>query len=361
MNLKLTSKERVKLTLARQQADRVPINYLSNAGIHARLKEHFGLGENEEEKLLQKLNVDFRYVSAPHNAKPIFENVADDGIEVDPVWGIHRKWAENESGGYWDYCEFPLLGADEEVINNWPLPKADDFDYSDIYQKCKSFGEYAIVVGHPGIGDIINSAGMLRSMQEVLVDLITNDESMLNFIDRKIDLQCEILERTIQASKGEVDLLWIGEDLGTQIGPIISMDLFRKQIRPRHQKLVDVAKKFDVPVMIHSCGSSSWAFDDFIEMGIDAVDTLQPEAKDMSPEYLKKTFGDKLAFHGCISTAGVLAYGSVDEVEQYCRNTLEIMKPGGGYCFAPTHLIQDNSPTENVVRMYEAVMKYGWY
>ena len=307
------------------------------------------------------MNVDFRFIIAPYNAKPIFKNIADDGVEVDPVWGIRRKWAENESGGYWDYCEFPLLGADEEVINNWPLPKADDFDYSDIYQKCKSFGEYAIVVGHPGIGDIINSAGLLRSMEEVLVDLITADKSMLNLIDRKIDLQCEILERTIQTSKGEVDLLWIGEDLGTQIGPIISIDLFRKHIRPRHQKLVDVAKKFDIPVMFHSCGSSSWAYNDFIEMGIDAVDTLQPEAKDMSPEYLKKTFGDKLAFHGCISTAGVLAYGSVDEVEQYCRNTLEIMKPGGGYCFAPTHLIQDNSPTENVVRMYEAVMKYGWY
>mgnify|MGYP000535448978 CR=1 FL=1 len=53
-----------------------------------------------------------------------------------------------------------------------------------------------------------------------------------------------------------------------------------------------------IPAAIHSCGSSSWAFDDFIEMGIDVVDTLQPEAAKMSPEYLKETFGGRLAFHG---------------------------------------------------------------
>ena len=72
-------------------------------------------------------------------------------------------------------------------------------------------------------------------------------------------------------------------------------------------------------------------------MGIAAVDALQPEAVNMSPEYLKRTFGGRLAFHGCISTAGPLATGTVDETIAYCRRALEIMMPGGGYCFAPTH------------------------
>jgi uroporphyrinogen decarboxylase len=96
-------------------------------------------------------------------------------------------------------------------------------------------------------------------------------------------------------------------------------------------------------------------------MGIDAVDTLQPEAKDMSPAYLKKTFGGRLAFHGCISTAGPVATGTVEETIEYCRNTLDIMMPCGGYCFAPTHSLQDNSLTENVVAMYETARKYGRY
>jgi uroporphyrinogen decarboxylase len=96
-------------------------------------------------------------------------------------------------------------------------------------------------------------------------------------------------------------------------------------------------------------------------MGIDAVDTLQPEAKDMAPEYLKRTFGGRLAFHGCISTAGPVAFGTVAETVEYCRRTLDIMMPGGGYCFSPTHMLQDNSPTENVVAMYETARTYGKY
>ena len=96
-------------------------------------------------------------------------------------------------------------------------------------------------------------------------------------------------------------------------------------------------------------------------MGITGVDTLQPEAKNMSPEYLKTHFGGRLFFHGCISTAGPVAYGTPAEVTEYCRRTLEIMMPGGGYCFAPTHCLQDNSPTENVIAMYEAAHAYGRY
>jgi uroporphyrinogen-III decarboxylase len=91
------------------------------------------------------------------------------------------------------------------------------------------------------------------------------------------------------------------------------------------------------------------------------VDTLQPEAKDMSPEYLKRTFSGRLAFHGCISTAGPLATGTVEDVVGIVRETLEIMMPGGGYCFAPTHMIQDNTPTENAVAMYDAAHRYGVY
>jgi len=183
----------------------------------------------------------------------------------------------------------------------------------------------------------------------------------LLLIDRKLEIELKVTCRTLEAAKGRSDFMKMGEDLGTQNSPIISVELFRKHIRPRHQKFIDLAKAYDLPVMIHTCGSSSWAYEDYIEMGLQVVDTLQPEAKDMSPAYLKKTFGGRLAFHGCISTAGPVAYGSARDVIDYCRHTLEIMMPGGGYCFAPTHQLQDNSPTENVVAMYKAAHEYGRY
>jgi uroporphyrinogen decarboxylase len=355
---RMSPKERVLTTLSRQPADRVPINYLANPGIDRRLKKHFGLAGDDTEGLRNLLGVDFREVEAPYTGRALHAEMADRHIDN---FGIRKRWIEHESGGYWDYCDFPLRDADAEIVRNWPMPSPDDFNYDAVVSAAKSFRRYAVFYGNPGLGDIINSAGMIRTMEQALVDLVTDDPAGLLLIDRRLAVQLEVMRRSLEKAKGLVDFIWLGEDLGTQRGPTISLQLYRKQIRPRHQQFVDCAKSFGLPVIIHSCGSSSWAFDDFIGMGIDAVDTLQPEAKDMSPSYLKSRFGDRLAFHGCVSTAGPVAYGTVGETVKYVSDTLEIMMPGGGYCLAPTHDLQDNSPTENVVAMYETAKKRGWY
>ena len=350
----MTSKERVLTTFAHQEPDRVPINYLANPGIHKRLQEHFG-----QKDIRPVLGVDFRMVRAPYSGPRLHPELAN--RHVDPEWGKHTRWIEHESGGYWDYCDFPLRDADEQTVEVWPMPSPDDYDNASVLESCKRNEQYAIHVGNPGLGDIINNCGMLRTMEQVLVDLLTDNPAGLRLIDRRLDIQVEVTRRSLEAAEGMIDFLWLGEDLGTQQGPLISLELYRKHIRPRHQRLVDLAKAYNLPVMIHSCGSSSWAYEDFIEMGIGVIDTLQPEAKNMAPAYLKEHFGTRLAFHGCISTAGPVATGTVDETIHNVRETLEIMMPGGGYCLAPTHALQDNSPTENVVAMYEAARQYGRY
>ena len=354
----MSSKERVLVAFARQEPDRVPINYMANPGIDRRLKQHLNLDEQDDEGLRQALGVDFRSVGVPYIGPKLHEDIPDRQVDM---WGIHRRWIEHETGGYWDYCDFPLKDATLDEIEAWPMPDPDDFDYSRVAEQCKQWQAYCVVAGGAGLGDIINSTGMIRTMSQVLIDLITNDPAGLRYIDRKVDTQIEITRRTLEAAQGGIDLLWLGEDLGTQIGPMISIELYRKHIRPRHQRLVDLGKAYGLAVAIHSCGSSSWAFEDFIEMGIDVVDTLQPEARDMSPAYLKARFGGRLAFHGCISTAGPVATGTVQETINSVRETLQVMMPGGGYALSPTHMLQDNSPTENVAAMYETAHKFGRY
>jgi uroporphyrinogen decarboxylase len=226
---------------------------------------------------------------------------------------------------------------------------------------CERNRDYCIVAGSAGVGDIINSTGMLRTMQQVMFDLITDDPVFLRYVERKLAVVVEVAQRILEAGDGGIDVLYMGEDLGSQRGPLISPALFRRQIRPRLQPIVDLGKTYGIPVMFHSCGSSSWAFADFIEMGIGVVDTLQPEAKDMEPARLKEKWGDRLAFHGCFSTGGAVAFGTVDETIASVRSVLEVMMPGGGYAFSPAHALQDNSPTENVVAMYEAARIFGAY
>jgi hypothetical protein len=354
----MTSKERVLAAIAHQEPDRVPVDYVANPEIHEGLKAYYGLAQDDQEGLLQALGVDLRHVAVPYVGPMLHDEIP--GISVD-MWGVHRRWIEHDTGGYWDYCDWPLRNATPEQVGAWPMPSPDDFDYARVPALCDRYAGYCVVLGSAGLGDIINSLGMLRTMEQVLVDLITDDPAGLALIDRKIGVQVEMTARTLEAAQGKVDLLCIGEDLGTQRGPTISLDLFRKHIRPRLQQIVDVGLQWDIPVMIHSCGSSSWAFDDFVEMGIRVVDTLQPEAVDMEPAYLKDRYGDVLAFHGMISTAGPVAYGTVADVEENVRETLETMMPGGGYVLSPTHALQSNSPIENVVAVYEAARSYGMY
>lgn len=360
MSAAMTAKERVRTALARRPPDRVPINYAANADIDRRLKGHFGLATGDDEGLRAALGVDFRGVGPRYVGKKLHADDPARGVLVDD-WGIHRRWVEHQSGGYWDYCDYPLRAASEAEIAAWPMPSPDDFDYSHVAEDCRRLAAYGVHVGGAGLGDIINCNGMLRTMEQTLVDLIEEEPAGLLLARRRTAINVEVTRRTLQAAAGGVDFLWMGEDLGTQIAPMISLPVYRQVIRPLHQQIVNLAHEFGLPVMIHTCGASSWAYSDFIAMGIQAVDTLQPEAKDMAPEYLKRRYGHGLAFHGCISTAGVVASGTVDETIAECRQTLAVMMPGGGYCFAPTHQLQDNTPTENAVAMYATAHEYGKY
>lgn len=354
----MTSKERVQVCFAGEEPDRVPIDYSANPGIDRRLKDHFGLAPDDHEGLLRALRVDFRNIGAPYVGPNLHEDIP--GRRIDR-WGARKRWIEHENGGYWDFCDFPLRDATVEQAETWPLPDPDDHDYEAVARRCDELADFALVAGGAGMGDIINRTGMVGGHDWALVGLATGDPAIEVLTERRVAVQLAVLRRTLEAGGGAFDLLYIGEDLGTQRGPLIGVDLFRRRIRPRMQRFVDLGREFGVPVMIHSCGSSSWAFEDFIDMGISAVDTLQPEATDMSPAYLKRTFGGRLAFHGMISTAGTVATGSVDETVAVVRDTLRTMKPGGGYALAPTHQLQDNSPTENVVAMYEAGQEFGSY
>lgn len=355
----LTSKERVIRTFNQQIPDRVPINYMYNPGIDQRLKSRLGLHATDDEGLRQVLGVDFRIINAAYTGPALYDPVSD--RRVDPLMGFHMRFVPNEFGGYWEQCDVLLTEGDMETALNWKFPNPDHFDYDSLERQCKQFENYGLILGNNGLGVVICRLAYFMGMSQALISLQLEDSAALTFIDRLLDFQLKHLERMLDRVGKKVQLIWMGEDLGTQIGPMISMKLFERMVLPRHQKFFDAAKAYDIPVMLHTCGSSSWTYEKYIQAGLRAVDTLQPEAKNMEPRYLKNTFGGRLVFHGCISTKGALVNGTTQDVEQEVRETLEIMMPGGGYCLAPTHRLQDNTSVENAVAMYEAAHRFGHY
>ncbi|MCL1951710.1 MAG: hypothetical protein FWF60_02660 [Oscillospiraceae bacterium] len=354
----MTARERVLRTFAFEPTDRVTIGYEANAGIHLRLAQALGIPDGDIEKVRRALGVDYRGVDAPYRGPLLFPEKPN--RRVSRVDGFYTKWVAHKTGGYWDFCDFPLQNADDDFIASYPVPSADDFDYDAAVQSLAGMGDCAVHLGNAGTADIINSTGRVMGMEDTLVNLLTEHEPTLIYTDRRLQLQLDILERLLDRCKDRIDFLWLGEDLGTQHAPMISLELYRRVLRPRHQKFIDLAKAHGLPVLVHTCGSSSWAYEDFIEMGVAGVDTLQPEAANMSPRYLKDTFGGRLCFRGCVSTA-MLAFSTEEEVMRQVRETLGIMMPGGGYHFAPTHMLQDNTPVENVLAMYKAAHEFGVY
>ncbi len=363
----MTSKQRVRCVFNREKPDRVPINYFSNPGIDAKLRANLG----KDIDLYEYLGVDFRGIGAGYNG-PVLHTSNREDRAVNGMYGWVYRYIENNSGGYWDYCDFPLENADVEEIAEWKMPDPDNFSYDSLEGQLAANEGYAVHFGNAGLACIINNAGFFRGMEQVFVDLITEDEAGLLLIDRFIDGQFAVLERELHTiekiarAKGKkvnelVDFVWMGEDLGTQHTPLISMEIFEKQILPRQKPFFDICESYGLPTMFHTCGSSSWAYEHYIKAGLKAADTLQPEAANMSPEYLKKTFGGRLVFHGCISTGGKLAVGNEAETVADCEHILEVMMPGYEYCFSPTHSLQDNTPPENVFAAYATAHRAGRY
>ena len=226
--MNMTSRERVRTTLKRGVPDRVPVDYEANPGIDARLKAHFGLAEKDGEGLLRALRVDFRKLGAPYKGPRVHQDIPERGVRVSN-WGIHTRYVEHESGGYWDYCDFPLQEADEATVASWPMPNPDDFDYPAVAEQCHRYDEYGLC--QMCFGDLINGNGMLRGMEQTLVDLLTDEPAGLLLADRRFGIQEEVARRSLKAAGGRIDVLWLGEDLGTQRTPMISMDVFKQALQ----------------------------------------------------------------------------------------------------------------------------------
>ena len=345
----LTPKQRVKMAASHVEPDRPPIQIYTTPEIHAKLAEHFK-GQSIEEAL----EIDFRLVG-PAGGSPRRTPEPGSGIEHYDEWGIGYSRVRNEAGGEYleatDLTLARITTMDEFQAYPWPDP--NDYDYSVIAEQIERVKDYAVCVGSSGKIDIINSVGRGRGMEQVLVDIITEDEVGVAIIDRRVDYYYEWCKRCLEAGQGKIDVLYVGEDLGSQKGSTMSPACFRSFFRPRIEKFYKLAHDHGALAMMHSCGSTRAVQPQLIDMGLDILESVQPEPVGMDPEELKAEFGDKLTYCGLISTQQTLPRGTVEECRAEARHRIDVIGKGGGYIFAPAHCIQPDTPLENILAIYE--------
>lgn len=346
----MNSRQRVLGALARTGFDRIPVKHEGTPEVNHMLMEHFGLSNMEQ--LLRVLGDDFRYVE-PAYIGPELRAFPDGSVEG--YWGERYKYAEFDGGRYLEAVHLPFAGIhDPERLDRSHFPSADWFDYSTIRVQCEALGgQFAVCFGTAGDMDFINSIGRARGMEEVLMDLLTDDPVFLEILEARFQFYYQMHESVLEAAGGLVDIVHVGDDLGNQRGPMISPEIFERHLAPRYEKYFAMAHRHGARTMMHMCGCTRAFLPRLTELGLDIYDVVQPTTPEMDIAVLKKDFGEKLNFCGSVCVQSTLPYGTVADVEREVARRLELFKDGG-LILGPTHAIQVKTPLENILALYRA-------
>jgi uroporphyrinogen decarboxylase len=289
--------------------------------------------------------------------------VGDEWVRKDAKGRITHRMPENSY--YFDPCN-PQLEAvnSKKDIDNFDWYYFTDEELKLWEKKAKHLYEntsYAIMAGFGG--NMMEGPQELRGWMNFMSDLASEDNFVNDLLDKFTDVYLINLKMFLEAIGKYIQLIQMGDDLGTQRGPLISPDLYRQKIKPRHEILYKyIRKNSDVYVFLHSCGSVYALIPDMIDAGIQVLNPIQTNTTDMDPVRLKKEFGEKITFWGggC-ETQTVLLNGSEAEVENQVKERMEIFKPGGGFVFCQVHNIQVGISPANIMAMFNAAKKYRNY
>ena len=347
----MTPRERVKVSFEHAQPDHTPCDYFATPEIRQALLDHFGV--KTDAKLRDRLGTDIRYVNPPYIGPelPSF----DDGSKA-TIWGYRLRAMPNEYGKYSEAVTCPYAEwqtVEQAQAFNWPSP--DWFDYQAIPQMCSEFSEAAIATGGYGIGDFINGVARGRGVEQVLIDIALEEPVYLYIVEKRHQFFLEHIDRILQAAKGRIDVVLCGDDFGSQRGPLISPEKLDNIFAGRKKEFFDMVHSHGAKISHHCCGSSRAFIPRFIKMGMDALQTIQPQASGMNPYELKKDFGEKITFHGAVDVQGWLQKVQPDEVKAEINRLIDRVGRDGGFILAPCHNIQPDTPVENVLALYDAV------
>jgi uroporphyrinogen decarboxylase len=284
-----------------------------------------------------------------------------DGTTVSE-WGIAKK----EVNGLRQQVGFPLKDAetcDDILCYPWPDPD-DDARYIGLRERAKYLYEhtdFAIAARAPFHG-IFELAWETRGMENFFADLASEDEMAECILDIITDFQIKAYTNYMKECGEYVHIVQTADDYGTQNGPFISLEMWRKYIKPRRKKINDVIKKYapNAKIFLHSCGSISDFIDDLVEIGISILNPIQPYAKNMDSVELKRRFGDRICFHGGIDEQHAFPHGQ-EAIDIELRKRIHALAPGGGYIIGPTSNIQDDTKLEDVLYYITKAKEYGTY
>jgi uroporphyrinogen decarboxylase len=375
----MNPRDRVLTALHHEQPDRPPLVLgVSNAtslkmGAYRSLKRRLGIQADDrnlydwpmlgtarvDEETLQRLGVDVRGVwdNLPHANREQIERLQP-GQRFYESWGIGQ---DEISPGEWMPTTHPLGGEISlEDIERYPWPNMDDpsrvAGVSQAAARLAENGEYAILAA-PWLLFPLERAIQLRGMEAFMLDLSLNPELALALLEKTTSLCEKLMGHFLRELGDHVDMIKVGDDLGTQNSLLVSPKMYRKLIKPFHARyLAFIKRNTRAKIFFHSDGDIFPLLDDLVEIGVDILNPLQAAGKMADLEELKRRYGKNLVFCGGIDTQHLLPLASPEQVGAEVRRVSGILGKGGGYMLAAVHTIMDNVPAENVLQLSNSAL-----
>jgi len=374
----MNSRERIITALNHKEPDRVPIDIGSCgattllAPTYDNLKKYFGI-KNEtilmnrffrmvrmDEEVLNKLDIDTRGIgTGPAEGHEDVE--LKNGSYIDE-WGITLRKPENSI--YYVFDVHPLSNAESvEDIKKYKFPDPVDegrfkglkekIDY--LYNKT----DFAIVAS----GDqIFELSWYLRGAENIFTDMYFNKKLIHALMEKISDHHLEKTKKFLEIVGDYIQVFFTGDDIASQNGPLMSIEMYREFIKPYQKKVYEYVKdNTNAKIIYHSCGSIYDFLPDLIEIGVDGINPVQVWANDMDTGKLKKEFGNDLSFWGAIDTQRILPFGTIEDLQEEIRKRIDDLGAGGGFVLGPVHVIQPDVKPGKIIEMIDYAKEYGKY
>ncbi len=376
----MNPRERVLTAISHREPDRIPIAIGGSAQkfpeeVIREMINQYGIPEDSlrpvfaqfrfeyiSEPLWEALGADFRHVYwLPEQGFSL--ELQQQGAAYIDEWGLDYDFTKGQGVNSFQCRRSPLRRATVEDLENysWPDPLAYDRTAQMAEEAARLYKttDYAVVAYRNG--GIFDYSSYLRGQDQFLIDLITNPTFAHAILDKITEILIVYYSQLMKAVGDYVHVVEIADDLGTQIGPMISPKMYDEFVKPCHSRLIRTIKKDhpQVKVMIHCDGGVGQLLPGFIDAGIDILNPVQVTARGMDPRALKKEFGKDLVFQGGIDTQQLLRKGNPEQVAEEVKRMIDIMGSGGGYIIGPSHNFLLDIPIENIVAMFETAKDYG--
>jgi len=381
----MTSRERVLAAVNHEEPDRVPIVIgASNAtgmkvAPYRGLQRLLGLGGEDryiydwpelgtilpDEPVLERLHSDVRGVFDAFPAETIARNRARPPHSpfIDD-WGSGQVEIED---GTWYPAVHPMADATTlDAIERYPWPDMDDptrvAHVRTAAAALATDGRHAILAT-PWLLFPFERAFAMQGLEQFLMNLAAEPE-FAEALLRKIAERCTVLMGHFLDELGDnVDIVKIGDDLGTEQSLLMSPAMYRRILKPIHADYIAFIKaRTRAKVFFHTDGDVFDLLDDLVEIGVDILNPVQSGSGKLGNlAEVKRRYGTNLAFCGAIDTQRVLPSGTPDDVRAEVRRAIETLGPGGGYLLAAVHTVMNEVPPEHVLAMVDAALEFGRY